>query len=132
MTQVAQPSPLKIRTTAGGLILLTLVIFAGCDSNPAAPSPSTTSPAWVTALIRQLEAQPPANPQAFLARYDYKGQDVYFLPKRCCDVMSDVYQADGTVMCHPDGGVTGSGDGRCADFFIERKNESIIWRDLRS
>jgi hypothetical protein len=88
-------------------------------------------PAWLSALTHELEARPVANPPAFIARYDYKHQSVYFLPQQCCDVMSVLYHADGSVMCHPDGGFIGTGDGQCADFFVARKNERIIWRDAR-
>ena len=112
-------------------IALVLLIVAGCSANPAAPDTSPSSPAWVMALIRQLETEPVANPPGFLVRYEYKQQDVYFVPQRCCDVMSVVYSSGGAVLCHPDGGFTGKGDGRCADFFAERRNERIIWRDSR-
>jgi len=112
-------------------IALVLLSIAGCSGNPAAPDTSSTSPTWVTSLIRQFESEPVANPPAFVARYDYKGQDVYFVPQRCCDIMSVLYRADGAVMCHPDGGITGKGDGLCGDFSVERRNERIIWRDSR-
>ena len=112
-------------------IALVLLILAGCSGNPAAPDRSPASPSWVTALIRQLETEPVASPPALVARYDYKGQDVYFVPQRCCDVMSDLYSADGKIVCHPDGGLTGKGDGMCADFLVERRNERIVWQDSR-
>ena len=113
-------------------VLLIFFLSAGCGSNPAAPNSSSASPAWLTAVIRQLETQPVANPPAFVARYEYKGDTVYFVPQRCCDVMSVVYRSDGPVMCRPDGGLAGNGDGRCPDFFAERRSERIIWRDPRS
>ena len=112
-------------------IALVLLVIAGCSGNPAAPDTSPASPTWVTALVRQLESEPVANPPAYVARYDYKGQDVYFVPQRCCDMMSVVYSSDAAIVCHPDGGITGKGDGRCADFFIERRNERIVWRDSK-
>lgn len=89
-------------------------------------------PEWLAALIRELESQPVANPPAFIARYDYGAQTVYYLPPRCCDIPSDVYSAAGTIICHADGGFNGAGDGRCSDFFSSRKNEKIIWRDPRA
>jgi hypothetical protein len=110
-------------------LLLALVISAGCSS-PAAPDAAT--PEWLTMVIQQIEAQPVAKPPAYVASYDYKGDMVYFVPSRCCDVMSVVYRADGAVLCHADGGLTGKGDGQCPDFFAERRNERIIWQDLRS
>jgi uncharacterized protein DUF6970 len=112
-------------------IALVVLMIAGCGGNPAAPHTSPSSPAWVMALVRQLETEPVANPPGFVARYDYKEQDVYFVPQRCCDVMSVVYRSDGAVMCHPDGGFSGKGDAMCRDFFAERRNERIIWRDSK-
>ena len=88
-------------------------------------------PEWLATLIRELENQPVANPPAFIARYDYRGQVVYYLPARCCDIPSTVYSAAGTIICHADGGFSGGGDGRCSDFLAARKNETIIWRDPR-
>jgi hypothetical protein len=35
------------------------------------------------------------------------------------------------VICNADGGLSGSGDGRCADFHATRENEQVIWRDAR-
>ncbi len=73
-----------------------------------------------------------ANPPAFIAEYEYKGQTVYFLPQRCCDIFSDLYDTGGNIIGHPDGGITGQGDGRASDFFEERQNERIIWVDQRT
>jgi len=88
-------------------------------------------PEWLTALIEELENQPVANPPAFIARYDYRGQVVYYLPARCCDIPSNVYDAAGAIICHADGGFSGAGDGRCSDFLSARRNEEVIWRDPR-
>jgi hypothetical protein len=106
-------------------IVPALLLTAGCAGNPVAPD----APTWVNGLVRQLE--PTANPPAFVAQYAYKGQNVYFVPQRCCDVMSVVYANDGAIICHPDGGIAGKGDGMCADFLTERRNERIIWRDSK-
>ena len=67
----------------------------------------------------------------FVARYDYNGQTVYYVAPRCCDIWSILYDSSGTVLCAPDGGIAGMGDGRCPDFIAERKNEKILWvRDV--
>ena len=87
---------------------------------------------WLRELIQRLESEPVANPPAFIARYEYKGQPVYYLPPRCCDIFSDLYDADGVIIGHPDGGITGQGDGRVPDFLEVRENENVVWRDLRS
>ncbi len=121
----------SVTTLRRQLLLVTFLMSVACASSPAAPDSTNSTPAWLTALIRQSEEQPVANPPAFIARYEYQGQTVYFLPQRCCDIMGVLYRPDGSVACHPDGGFSGAGDGRCADFFRERRNEQIIWRDAR-
>lgn len=111
--------------------LVVLFLAIGPAAARTTEAPSRDDPKWLTALVRELERQPVANPPAFIARYDYRGQTVYYLPPRCCDIPSNVYSAAGAIICHADGGFDGAGDGRCSDFYSARKNEKIIWRDRR-
>jgi hypothetical protein len=101
------------------------------DAKGTGGSPSPVPPA-VTAVIQVLQSQPVANPPAYVASYDYSGQVVYYVPPRCCDIFGNLYNSGGEVICHPDGGLAGHGDGRCPDFFRLRTNETIIWRDTRA
>lgn len=94
--------------------------------------PTSGIPEWLTGLIQRLDNEPVANPPASITQYEYRGQLVYFVPQRCCDIFSDLYDADGNIVGHPDGGITGQGDGRVPDFFEERKNERTIWQDKRT
>jgi hypothetical protein len=110
-------------------LLLTLALGAACATQ--GPVANESLPAWLRALTRELETQPIANPPASIVRYDYRGQVVYYLSARCCDIPSNLYTAAGAIICHPDGGFSGSGDGRCSDFFAQRSNEEIVWRDPR-
>jgi len=111
------------------VFLMCVLLTVGCAAkNPVAPD---RHPDWLTSLIQQLEVQPVANPPALITRYEYRGTTVYYLPARCCDIWSTLYHADGTILCHPDGGFGGRGDGRCPTFFAERTNEQIVWRDSR-
>jgi hypothetical protein len=36
-----------------------------------------------------------------------------------------------SIICSPDGGFSGKGDGNCIDFFEKRTNGKLIWRDKR-
>jgi hypothetical protein len=117
------------------VVVMLAVAFAGCGATAPLGGPAsghTPVPAAVAALIHELETQPVANPPAYVASYDYAGQIVYYVPPRCCDIFGDLYNAAGQVICHPDGGLTGRGDGRCPDFLSQRTNETIIWRDPRT
>jgi len=112
--------------------MLAFVMFAcGANAPAAEPASPTPLPAPITALIHDIQGQPPANPPAFVASYEYEGKVVYYVPPRCCDIFGDLYDEAGQLICHPDGGLAGTGDGRCPDFASKRANEKIIWRDLR-
>jgi hypothetical protein len=112
------------------ILLMLGTVLAACGA--AGPvSGSTPVPAPVSSLMQQLESQPRANPPLYVASYEYRGQVVYYVPPRCCDIFSDLYNAAGDLLCHPDGGLAGHGDGRCPDFLSQRKKETIIWRDRR-
>lgn len=87
-------------------------------------------PEWLTDLIDEFENQPVANPPLSIVQYKYGGAIVYYVPPRCCDIASDLYDADGKLSCHPGGGFTGEGDGRCPDF--QGKNGKLVWKDQRS
>jgi hypothetical protein len=110
------------------LVLITAVILlAGCSSTT-----QFMNPAWVDALIKQFEGDPVGNPPQSIWSYDYNGHVVYFVPAQCCDQYSSLYDASGNVICAPDGGFTGKGDGKCPDFFDQRVNEQLIWKDPRT
>ncbi|QCR25143.1 hypothetical protein C1N53_17570 [Pontibacter sp. SGAir0037] len=93
--------------------------------------PAAVSDEWLTNLVQQLRQEDPANPPAKIYRYKYKEQTVYYLTSRCCDIPGKLFDVNGEVICEPDGSITGEGDGKCADFFKERTNETLIWEDKR-
>jgi len=108
------------------VLIAIIILLSGCSH-----STPTGNPDWVDQLIKQIESEPVGNPPLSVWRYEYNGQVVYFVPAHCCDISSIVYDANGKVICAPDGGITGAGDGRCADFFTQRNNDQLIWKDPR-
>ncbi len=72
-------------------------------------------PPFVERLIVQMEAAPVSNPPGSVWRFNYKGRVVFYVPPSCCDVPSELYDSDGNLVCGPDGGLTGDGDGKCPD-----------------
>jgi hypothetical protein len=115
---------MKIRILALSAIIL---LLSAC-----AQATQSGNPAWVDALIKQFESQPVGNPPQSILRYDYNGQTVYYIPPQCCDQFSTLYDATGAVLCAPDGGLTGTGDGKCPDFIDKRSNEQLVWKDSRT
>ncbi len=82
-------------------------------------------------LIAELEGQSPANPPFSITRYEYKGETVYYQTPACCDLFSNLYDAEGKLIAHPDGGITGEGDGRAPLFSLTRKMPLPVWQDAR-
>lgn len=110
------------------LVLIVLILFCSCSE---LTSPDQ-NPKWVTKQILEYEKEPVGNPPQSIWKYEYKNQIVYYVPAQCCDQFSSLLDKDGNLLCAPDGGFSGGGDGRCTDFFSERKNEKLIWKDSRS
>ncbi len=121
-----------------GILAVVFLIFASYyllnlkkTSNPV-PTNTNNDPTWLKDLIKQEESKSTANPPASISRCTYKNQTVYYLPARCCDIPSVVYNDKGDILCSPDGGLTGRGDGKCTDFLNTRKDCIAVWKDTRS
>jgi len=121
---------------------------SGQVSGPATPAPTsantvdpvsartaetdtTARPAWLKARIAAVLAERKRNPIIRILRYNYGGQTVYYQSAPCCDQYSQVFDTKGRVVCQPDGGITGKGDGRCPDFDKTKTNEKLVWQDPR-
>jgi hypothetical protein len=105
-----------------------MLAFAGLAACAGTPS---GSPEWVRTMIARFEAAPVANPPHRIVRYRYRDQIVFYVPPSCCDQPGQLYDDHGNVLCAPDGGMTGRGDGQCADFHALRSEETLVWRDSR-
>ncbi|MBC5994124.1 DUF6970 domain-containing protein [Pontibacter cellulosilyticus] len=98
---------------------------------PEAATANAQAAPWLSQMIQEMEQGKPSNPPAKVYRYTYNDQQVYYVTGRCCDIPSKLYDMNGNVICEPDGGITGKGDGRCPDFFEKRSDETLIWEDKR-
>ena len=92
---------------------------------------STTRPAWLERRIQGLLATRKRNPIIRITRYRYDGETVYYESAPCCDQQSTLYDLKGNVLCHPEGGITGKGDGRCGSFDKRKTDEQLVWQDPR-
>lgn len=88
-------------------------------------------PSCIQTKISAIKTAPVRNPTGSVWQAEYKGNTVYFIPQYCCDIPSELFDNNCNLICNPDGGITGSGDGKCADFFSARKNVKLIWQDTR-
>jgi len=88
-------------------------------------------PSCIKKMIRQIEKDSIRNPAASVWQYQYNGNTVYYIPPYCCDLMGQLFDSNCNLICNPDGGITGAGDGKCRDFISKRSNERLIWKDSR-
>ena len=123
---------MAIRWVVRGL-LLSMTLLLACTRSPqplTAAAPPV--PDWLTRLVAQFAHAPAGTRPGAVYRYVYRGQWVYYVPPGCCDTPGAVYDAAGTLLCAPDGGFTGTGDGRCPDFVTARQQGQRIWPDRRA
>jgi hypothetical protein len=124
------------------LLFLAIVILSSCkylDLPSGTPKsieikildlPSGT-PKSIEMKIKDISRDGVRNPPASVWQYNYQDQIVYYIPPHCCDIPSELFDANGNLICSPDGGFTGKGDNKCPDFFTTRTEEKLIWKDNR-
>ncbi len=117
------------------LKIITIVLFISLMMSCAAnkkmqTSNETTSenamPACFQSIINTMVAGPNGSPQS-VSRFNYKNQTVYYLVSPCCDKYNIVYDSACNILGYPDGGYTGKGDGKMADFASEASGKQIVW-----
>lgn len=105
--------------------LVILISMSNCESD------LKDVPSCVNDKINEIRSQKLRNPPGSVWQYKYNGQTVYFIPRYCCDIPSVLLDETCNLICNPDGGLTGNGDGKCPDFFTARTEEKQIWTDDR-
>ena len=81
------------------------------------------APDWLAKWAADLEAGAVELPPRSITGYKYQGEAVL---KKCRDQFSDLLDAGGNLIGHPDGGITGRGDGFTV-FSPENLKGEEIW-----
>lgn len=133
------------------LLLALGILLAGCmqSSAPPAKNPDGTYPAnegtdtyeklllknepqWIKDLVTKLKAEPVSNPPTFIQKCTLDSKTTYYQSSKAGDQMSVLFDANGNVMCAPDGGIAGKGDEKCPDYFQTRTACDYVWTDSRA
>lgn len=124
------------------LVFIVAVVITSCNASKAVqgdPDIPTypraaiidSIPVCLKKLIIQYKSEEKQNPPRSIYSYTFKGQTVYYVSAPCCDFFSDLYDSSCNLIAHPDGGITGRGDGKLPDFAETRSNEKLVWKDER-
>ena len=112
------------RSTA--IALATLCAAACAQRQGGTPSPEQL-PAWLNSQIAELEAKPKAPKATAIWKLRYRNEDAYLFIAPCCDQFDVLYNATGTAICAPAGGITGRGDGKCPDALSPQTQSVVVW-----
>ena len=102
-------------------------MFYSCNKNKVSPVP-----ACILQRIEQIKKEPRWNPAAEVNQYTYNGKTVYSISSDCCDQYNMVVDESCGSLCAPGGGITGRGDGKCADFPEKAQFVRKVWKDERT
>ena len=79
------------------------------------------APEW----LADLEVKVLDNPTKSITKYRTKTETVYYVVKECCDQFSDLLDADGELIEHPDDSIAGRCDGVTIFDPTDLKGEAI-------
>jgi hypothetical protein len=86
-------------------------------------------PQCMVTKMDSIKHDPKLNQPTSVIEYTYKGSAVFYITAGCCDQFNPVYNSDCVYLGAPDGGITGKGDGKLADFFANATNKKIVWKN---
>lgn len=88
-------------------------------------------PSCIENKIREIKKEAVRNPPAQVWKWEVDGNIYYYITSDCCDQYNYLYDEDCNVVCAPDGGLTGNGDGKCPEFKGQIKR-TRVWEDDRN
>lgn len=87
-------------------------------------------PECIRQKIDSIKKEPKATPPIEVNSWLYNGRKVYLF-SACCNQLVKLYDANCQYVCAPSGGLTGTGDTLCKDFYQQAQHLSLIWKDDR-
>ncbi len=104
------------------LFSLSFLCFTSCTKDDLPKD----LPSCMKKIIEKLDREPKTAIPRQIYRAQYQNETVYYYSgDQAFDGFSNLYNENCEIICHPDGGFSGNGDGRCPDF--EATNLELIW-----
>lgn len=108
-------------------LLIGLIFFnASCEKSNL----NIDAPNCIENEIKKIKIEEVRNPPAQVWKWEVDGLTYYYITSDCCDQYNYLYNNNCEIICAPDGGLIGSGDGNCPNF-IEPIKKTLLWKDNR-
>jgi len=88
-------------------------------------------PACIESKIKNVIKNEVTNPPTQVWKWKVDGKIYYYITADCCDQYNYLYDNNCELICAPDGGIIGSGDGNCPEFTGEIL-KTLVWQDQRN
>ena len=103
-----------------------LLVFASCEKLDLPED----VPNCIENKIKDIQSDKVWNPPAQVWKWEVDQTVYYYITSDCCDQYNLLYDTDCVIVCAPDGGFAGTGDGNCPSFEGEVV-QTLIWEDDR-
>jgi len=133
------------------IALLAAATLAGCahrveeireaEAAPIAPTDGSDRPAtptqraqvpglpeWLRIRLADYDAQPGSGAPRAVYAVPYGSGTAYLTRAGCCDQLDPLVDERGVLVCHPSGGITGRGDGKCPGPLPPAPQWREVWR----
>ena len=120
-------NPDKVAAAAATPVEPSVIADTGGNPPPAAHV-APGLPAWLAAMVADYDAQPARTAPGAVYALPYLGGTAYLVTTSCCDQFDPLYDARGVVLCHPSGGFSGRGDGKCPAHLPPDADRREVWR----
>ena len=91
-------------------------------------------PDCIYTMIDEIKKEAVSTPPKEIYAISFEAKRYFYLPthKQCCDMFSELYDEDCNLVCAPEGGVAGGGDGKCPEGLdIESLDKTLVFKDDR-
>jgi hypothetical protein len=113
------------------VLLLLAVPFMMAETCKSKKSAAEGIPTCIQNRIDSISKHPKWSPPAQVNEYRYNGKTVFVFTSDCCDQFETAWDENCNYVCAPSGGITGRGDGSCADFNSSSTHVRLVWKDER-
>ena len=108
-------------------LIAEIFTFISCEKTDI----NIDAPMCIKDKIEVIMAAKVNNPPTQIWKWEADGEIYYYITSNCCDQYNNLFNGKCELVCAPDGGITGNGDGNCP-IFTHKIVKIFIWEDKRN